>query len=90
VGRGSIVNGREPINNAGIRLIGQLVQKNEKQLLGLKNFGRKSLHEIVNVLSGMGLKERRSSDSRSQRQHAQASDQLRRDSSTPNLYTIFL
>jgi DNA-directed RNA polymerase alpha subunit len=43
------------LKRSGIELIGQLVQKNEAQLLGMDNFGRKSLHEIVNVLSGMGL-----------------------------------
>ena len=43
------------LNHAGIKLIGQLVQKNETQLLNLNNFGRTSLREIVNVLSDMDL-----------------------------------
>ena len=43
------------LNHAGIRLIGQLVQKYETQLLNLNNFGRTSLREIINVLSDMNL-----------------------------------
>lgn len=43
------------LNHAGIRLIGQLVQKNETQLLNLNNFGRTSLREIINALSDMDL-----------------------------------
>jgi hypothetical protein len=43
------------LNNAGIRLIGQLVQKSASELLDLKNFGRKSLREIEEILSEMGL-----------------------------------
>jgi hypothetical protein len=43
------------LNHAGIRLIGQLVQKNETQLLNLNNFGRTSLREIIDALSDMNL-----------------------------------
>jgi len=43
------------LNNAGIKLIGQLVQKSASELLKLKNFGRTSLHEIENNLAEMGL-----------------------------------
>jgi len=43
------------LNNAGIKLIGQLVQKSASELLALKNFGRKSLNEIEEMLSGIGL-----------------------------------
>jgi len=43
------------LKNANIRLIGELVQKTEEELLKTKNFGRKSLNEIKNVLHQMGL-----------------------------------
>ncbi len=43
------------LNNAGIKLMGQLVQKSESELLALKNFGRKSLKEIHEDLTAMGL-----------------------------------
>jgi hypothetical protein len=43
------------LNNAGIKLIGQLVQKTEAELINLKNFGRTSLREIGNTLTEMGL-----------------------------------
>ncbi|MBP7177280.1 MAG: hypothetical protein KBA53_13825 [Thermoclostridium sp.] len=43
------------LNNSGIKLIGQLVQKSASELIELKNFGRTSLHEIENNLSEMGL-----------------------------------
>jgi len=40
---------------ATIKTIGDLVQKEESQMLKYKNFGKKSLSEIQNILSGMGL-----------------------------------
>lgn len=40
---------------ANIRFIGDLVQRSEQEMLNTKNFGRKSLKEIQDVLSGMGL-----------------------------------
>jgi DNA-directed RNA polymerase subunit alpha len=43
------------LKNASIRYIGELVQKSENDMLKTKNFGRKSLKEIKEVLSGMGL-----------------------------------
>jgi len=43
------------LKNADIRLIGDLVQKSEGDLLKTKNFGRKSLNEIKEVLGMMGL-----------------------------------
>jgi len=43
------------LNNVGIKLIGQLVQKSASGLLALKNFGRKSLNEIETTLAEMGL-----------------------------------
>jgi len=43
------------LKTAGIRLIGELVQKNEADLLKTKNFGRKSLNEIKEILADMGL-----------------------------------
>jgi DNA-directed RNA polymerase subunit alpha len=43
------------LQNANIRLIGELVQRSEGEMLKTKNFGRKSLNEIKEVLAGMGL-----------------------------------
>lgn len=43
------------LQNANIRFIGQLVQKSEGEMLKTKNFGRKSLKEIREILSTMGL-----------------------------------
>jgi DNA-directed RNA polymerase subunit alpha len=43
------------LKNANIRFIGELVQKTEAEMLKTKNFGRKSLKEIKEVLSSMGL-----------------------------------
>jgi DNA-directed RNA polymerase subunit alpha len=43
------------LKNANIRLIGELVQKSEAEMLKTKNFGRKSLNEIKEVLGMMGL-----------------------------------
>jgi DNA-directed RNA polymerase subunit alpha len=43
------------LKNANIRTIGELVQKTEAEMLKTKNFGRKSLNEIKEILSSMGL-----------------------------------
>jgi DNA-directed RNA polymerase subunit alpha len=43
------------LKNAGINLIGELVQKTEPEMLKTKNFGRKSLNEIKDILQDMGL-----------------------------------
>jgi DNA-directed RNA polymerase subunit alpha len=43
------------LQNAQIRYIGELVQKSEAEMLKTKNFGRKSLKEIKEVLGEMGL-----------------------------------
>jgi len=43
------------LQNANIRYIGELVQKTEGEMLKTKNFGRKSLKEIKEILSEMGL-----------------------------------
>ncbi|MCK4485647.1 MAG: DNA-directed RNA polymerase subunit alpha [Desulfobacterales bacterium] len=43
------------LKNANIRYIGGLVQKTEAEMLKTKNFGRKSLNEIKEVLVEMGL-----------------------------------
>ncbi|MCD6213532.1 MAG: DNA-directed RNA polymerase subunit alpha, partial [Candidatus Desulfofervidus sp.] len=43
------------LKNSNIHLIGELVQKTEEELLKTRNFGRKSLNEIKNVLHQMGL-----------------------------------
>jgi len=43
------------LKNAGINLIGELVQKTEAEMLKTKNFGRKSLNEIKDILQEMDL-----------------------------------
>jgi len=43
------------LQNANIRYIGELVQRTEAEMLKTKNFGRKSLKEIKEILAEMGL-----------------------------------
>jgi DNA-directed RNA polymerase subunit alpha len=43
------------LKNANIQTIGELVQKSEQEMLKTKNFGRKSLNEIKEILASMGL-----------------------------------
>ena len=43
------------LKNANIRTIRELVQKTEPEMLRTKNFGRKSLNEIKEILMSMGL-----------------------------------
>jgi len=43
------------LQNASIRYIGELVQRTEGEMLKTKNFGRKSLQEIREILTEMGL-----------------------------------
>ena len=43
------------LENANIKYIGELVTKSELEMLKTKNFGRKSLNEIKDILSEMGL-----------------------------------
>lgn len=44
------------LKSAGINLIAELIQKTENDLLKTKNFGRRSLEEIKELLSKQGLK----------------------------------
>ena len=43
------------LKNANITTIRELVQKTEQEMLKTKNFGRKSLNEIKEILTAMGL-----------------------------------
>jgi DNA-directed RNA polymerase subunit alpha len=43
------------LKNANITTIRELVQKSEQEMLRTKNFGRKSLNEIKEILTAMGL-----------------------------------
>ncbi len=43
------------LQNADIKYVGELVQRSEQDMLKIKNFGRKSLNEIKEVLTDMGL-----------------------------------
>jgi DNA-directed RNA polymerase subunit alpha len=50
------VRSQNCLKNANIQYIVELVQKTEQEILQTKNFGRKSLNEIKEVLEGMGLR----------------------------------
>ncbi len=56
------------LQNANIRYIGELVQRSEGDMLKTKNFGRKSLNEIKEVLASMELELGMSLDSFPERQ----------------------
>ncbi|UCD34395.1 MAG: hypothetical protein JSU90_08840, partial [Nitrospiraceae bacterium] len=43
------------LKNANIRTLADLVQKTEQEMLRTKNFGRKSLNEIKEIMEVMGL-----------------------------------
>ena len=43
------------LKNAGINTIGELVKKTEAEMLKTKNFGRKSLSEIKDILNEYGF-----------------------------------
>ena len=43
------------LRSANVALVGELVQRSENEMLKTKNFGRKSLDEIKEVLHDMGL-----------------------------------
>lgn len=43
------------LNNANITSVGQLAMKTEQEMLKYRNFGKKSLNEIKEKLSGLGL-----------------------------------
>ena len=43
------------LKNANIKTIGDLITKTEGEMLKTKNFGRKSLNEIKDILAEMGL-----------------------------------
>ena len=43
------------LKNANIHTLGDLVRRSEKEMLETKNFGRKSLDEVQEILSEHGL-----------------------------------
>jgi DNA-directed RNA polymerase subunit alpha len=43
------------LENAGIRFIGELVMRSEHEMMKTKNFGRKTLNEIKDMLAELGL-----------------------------------
>jgi len=43
------------LRDAGIKTLGDLVRKSEAEMLKYRNFGRKSLQELVDILTDMGL-----------------------------------
>ena len=50
------VRAQNCLKNANIKTIAELVQKTEHDMLKTKNFGRKSLNEIKELLNSMGLR----------------------------------
>jgi DNA-directed RNA polymerase subunit alpha len=58
------------LKNANIRTLGDLVQRSEREMLSTKNFGRKSLDEIKDVLASLGLSFGMTRMSRSEAAHA--------------------
>ena len=49
------VRSQNCLQNAGIEYIYQLVEKSEAEMLKTKNFGRKSLNEIKEILGDLEL-----------------------------------
>ena len=49
------VRAKNCLNNAEIHVVGELVEKSETELLKFRNFGKKSLDEIMSSLEKMGL-----------------------------------
>jgi DNA-directed RNA polymerase subunit alpha len=49
------VRSQNCLQNANLKYIGDLVQKTESEMLKTKNFGRKSLKEIKDLLEALGL-----------------------------------
>ncbi len=43
------------LRKVGISTVGELVAHSESELIAIKNFGRKSLHEVKDKLVEMGL-----------------------------------
>jgi DNA-directed RNA polymerase subunit alpha len=43
------------LNNANITTVGQLAMKSESEMLKYRNFGKKSLNEIKDKLTALGL-----------------------------------
>jgi DNA-directed RNA polymerase subunit alpha len=43
------------LNNANITTVGQLAMKSEQEMLKYRNFGKKSLNEIKEKLTGLNL-----------------------------------
>ena len=43
------------LKNANIQTIGELITKTESEMLKTKNFGRKSLNEVKEILADMGF-----------------------------------
>jgi DNA-directed RNA polymerase subunit alpha len=68
------------LKHADIKLIGELVQKTESEILGTKNFGRKSLNEIKEILAEMGL----SLGMRVEHFPAKPEEKAEENSTTPN------
>jgi DNA-directed RNA polymerase subunit alpha len=56
------VRARKCVERLNLRNIGELVQKTEAELLGVKNFGVTSLNEIKEALNGLGLSLRKLED----------------------------
>ena len=51
------------LKRAGINTVGDLIQKNEEEMMRVRNLGRKSLKEVIQKLRERGLDLKRSYDS---------------------------
>lgn len=67
------------LKNADIRYIYELVQKSEYEMLKTKNFGRKSLNELKEILSSMGLDFNTKVDMDAVRRHLEAREMALKD-----------
>lgn len=61
----SLTSQSVPINcikRAGINTVDELVQRNEEEMMKVRNLGRKSLEEVQQKLVGLGLSLRHNED----------------------------
>ena len=71
------VRSQNCLQSADIKYIVELVQKSEQEMLKTKNFGRKSLNEIKEILREMGLELGMKLDSYPSREELDRSRQVR-------------
>ncbi len=70
------------LKKANVLTIGELVQISEPELMGIRNFGRKSLNEVKEKLEQMGLSLRSGGDEQALAQETVAAEVVEADSGT--------